>query len=257
MYNYIPLPTNLKDLPEVLTLRIEDGSAGYGVYVMVLQLLRDMPEYSMAANAKRIAFAINEADIPLVERVITKYGLFETDTLGRLSSPWLSAQLSAYDTKKRKLQEAGRRGAAKRFGTSSDGEAIATSSMDDGEAIAIQHNITKPNISKDNDTTPPESSGEDWKSICLNQGKKLDEDLVIALGQSQPEGHAVGYVAQVCRHYGIGERVLEYLLSVTDNANIKNERYKTFCSLVQRIQRDHYTPVYPANFFCSKLTEIH
>lgn len=253
MYNYIPLPTNLKDFPEVLTLRIEEGTAGYGVYIMVLQLLRDMPEYSMVANAKRIAFAINEPNVDLVERVITKYGLFETDTLGKLSSPWLSEQLSVYDTKKKKLQEAGRRGAARRYGSNEDREAIATLSNGDREAIAIEHNVTLPNISKENDTTPSECACEEWKSICLNQGKKVDDELVIALAQSQPEGHAPGYVAQVCRQYGIGENVLTYLLSITDNANTNDRRYKAFCGLVQRIQREHYIPTYPANFFCSKI----
>ena len=257
MYNYIPLPTNMRDFSQVLTLRIEEGSAGYGVYVMVLQLLRDMPEYSMGDNPKRIAFALNEPDVAMVDRVLHNYGLFDINGDGLLSSPWLSEQLSAYDQKKKKLQEAGRRGAAKRFGSSSNGEAIATPSNGDGEAIAIEHNATKYNVSRDNETTPSESCGEDWKIICSSQGLRVDEDYVVAIAATQPEGHAPGYIAQVCCQYGIGQNVLEYLLRVTDNANKTDRLYKAFCGLVQRIQRDKYIPTYPANFFCSKLAEIH
>ena len=257
MYNYIPLPTNMRDFSQVLTLRIEEGSAGYGVYVMVLQLLRDMPKYSMGDNPKRIAFALNEPDVAMVDRVLHNYGLFDIDGDGLLSSPWLSEQLSSYDQKKKKLQEAGRRGAAKRFGTSSNGEAIATPSNGDGEAIAIKHNATKYNVSQDNETTTSESVGEDWKSICASQGFRVDEDYVVAIAATQPEGHAPGYIAQVCCQYGIGQNVLEYLLRVTDNANKTDRLYKTFCGIVQRIQRDKYIPTYPANFFCSKLAEIH
>lgn len=257
MYNYIPLPTNMRDFSSVLTLRIEEGSAGYGVYVMILQLLRDMPGYSMGDNPKRIAFALNEPDVTMVERVLHNYGLFDIDGEGLLNSPWLTEQLSSYDQKKRKLQEAGRRGAAKRFGTSSNGEAIATPSLGDGEAIAIQHNATKYNITEKNETTPSESVEEDWKSICASQGLRVDEDYVVAIAATQPDGHAPGYVAQVCCQYGIGQNVLDYLLRVTDNADKNNRHYKQFCSLVSRIQRDKYYPQYPANFFCSKLAEIH
>ena len=256
MYNYIPLPTNMRDFSQVLTLRIEEGSSGYGVYVMVLQLLRDMPEYSMDDNSKRIAFALNEPDISLVERVLHNYGLFEVDSDGHLHSPWLSEQLSSYDAKKKNLQEAGRRGAAKRFGNSNNGEAIATPSNGDGEAIAILHNITQYNTTKDNKTTLSESCEEDWRLLCQQQGLRVDEDFVVAMAENQPEGHAPGYIAQVCSQYGIGQNVMDYLLRVTDNANKEDRRYKQFCSLVSRIQKEHYNPQYPANFFCSKLAEL-
>ena len=256
MYNYIPLPTNMRDFSSVLTLRIEEGSAGYGVYIMVLQLLRDMPGYSMEDNPKRIAFALNEPDVTMVERVLHNYGLFNIDGDGQLHSQWLTEQLSSYDQKKKKLQEAGRRGAAKRFGTGNSREAIATPSSDDEEAIAILHNATKLNITEENKTTPSESVEEDWKIICSQQGLRVDEDYVVAIAGTQPEGHAPGYIAQVCCQYGIGQNVLDYLLRVTDNANKNDRRYKQFCSLVNRIQREKYNPQYPANFFCSKLAEI-
>lgn len=247
----------MRDFSQVLTLRIEEGSAGYGIYIMVLQLLRDMPGYSMGDNPKRIAFALNEPDIALVDRVLHNYDLFDIDDDGLLISPWLAEQLSSYDQKKKKLQEAGRRGAAKRFGSSSNGEAIATPSNGDGEAIAILDNATLPNISKEHETTPTESSGGDWRIICANQGARVDEDYVLAIAATQPDGHAPGYIAQVCCQYGIGQNVLDYLLEVTDNANKTDRRYKQFCSLVNRIQREKYSPQYPANFFCSKLAEIH
>ena len=246
----------MRDFSQVLTLRIEEGSAGYGVYIMVLQLLRDMPGYSMGDNPKRIAFALNEPDVTMVDKVLHNFGLFDVDDNGLLSSPWLTEQLSSYDQKKKKLQEAGRRGAAKRFGSGNNGEAIATPSNGDGEAIAIQYNATQYNITKENKTTPSESDAEDWKSICASQGLRVDEDYVIATAASQPEGHAPGYIAQVCYQYGIGQNVMDYLLRMTDNANKDDRRYKTFCSLVKRIQREKYNPQYPANFFCSKLAEI-
>lgn len=253
MLNYIPHPSNARLAGGLLRLRIDEGSAGYGVYWMILELLRDAPDYKLTADPRALAFAINEPDIDLVQRVINNLALFDHDTDGNLFSPWLNEQLSAYDDKKRKLQEAGRRGAARRYQSKSidNGVAIATPSMDDGVAIAIQHNIIQHDITEN--TTPPESPDEDWRVICQSQGLPVDDGLVSAIAQTQPEGHAPGYVAQVCRQWKMGQNVLDYLLRITDNAALTHPRYKAFVGLVAKITREKYSPKYPANFFCSKL----
>lgn len=254
MLNYIPHPSNARLAGGLLRLRIDEGSAGYGVYWMVLELLRDAQDYKLTADARALAFAINEPDIDLVQRIITNLALFDQDSEGNLFCPWLNEQLSAYDDKKRKLQEAGRRGAARRYQAKSidNGVAIATPSMDDGVAIAIQHNIIQHDVTEN--TTPPECQEEDWRVICQSQGLTVDEDLVSAIAQTQPEGHAPGYVAQVCRQWGMGQNVLDYLLRITDNAALTHPRYKAFVALVAKISREKYSPKYPANFFCSKLS---
>lgn len=253
MLNYIPHPSNARLAGGLLRLRIDEGAAGYGVYWMLLELLRDAPDYKLTADPRALAFAINEPDTTLVERIINNLALFDRDTEGNLFSPWLNEQLSAYDDKKRKLQEAGRRGAARRYQAKSvdNGVAIATPSVDDGVAIAIQHNITQHNVTEE--TTPSESPEDDWRVICQSQGLKVDDDLVSAIAQTQPEGHAPGYVAQVCREWGMGQNVLDYLLRITDNAALTHPRYKALVALVAKITREKYSPKYPANFFCSKL----
>lgn len=254
MLNYIPHPSNARLASGLLRLRIDEGAAGYGVYWMLLELLRDAPDYKITADAKALAFAINETDIVMIERIIKNETLFKQDPDGNLFSPWLNEQLSAYDDKKRKLQEAGRRGAARRYQSKSmdNGVAIATPSVEDGVAIATHYNITQHDVTEN--TTPSESPEEDWRVICQNQGLKVDDEIVMAMTQTQPEGHASGYVAQVCRQWGMGQNVLDYLLRITDNAALTNTRYKAFCGLVAKITREKYSPKYPANFFCSKLS---
>ena len=253
MLNYIPHPSNARLAGGLLRLRIDEGAAGYGVYWMLLELLRDAPDYKLTADPRALAFAINEPDTSLVERTINNLALFDRDTEGNLFSPWLNEQLTAYDDKKRKLQEAGRRGAARRYQSKSidNGVAIATPSGDDGVAIAIQHNITQHNVTEE--TTPSESPEDEWRVICQSQGLPVDDDLVAAIAQTQPEGHAPGYVAQVCRQWKMGQNVLDYLLRITDNAALTHPRYKAFVGLVAKITREKYSPKYPANFFCSKL----
>ena len=255
MLNYIPHPSNARLAGGLLRLRIDDGAAGYGVYWMILELMRDAPDYKVTSSPKALAFAINEPDVDLVSRIVSDLALFDQDSEGRLYSPWLNEQLSAYDDKKRKLQEAGRRGAAKRYASkdTNNGVAIATPSVEDGVAIAIQHNIMQHNIT--DITTPPESDAEDWRSVCMSQGLPVDDDYVAAMVATQPAGHASGYVAQVCRQWRMGQNVLDYLLHITDNANVEHPRYKALVGLVNKITRERYSPKYPANFFCSKIAQ--
>ncbi|MBR6629187.1 MAG: DUF4373 domain-containing protein [Bacteroidaceae bacterium] len=256
MLNYIPHPSNARLAGGLLRLRIDEGAAGYGIYWMILELLRDAPDYKLTADPRALAFAINETDVDQVQRVINNLALFDHDTDGNLYSPWLNEQLSAYDDKKRKLQEAGRRGAARRYQSKSidNGVAIATPSGDDGVAIATHYNITQHDVTEN--TTPSESPEDDWRVVCQSQGLKVDDDLVSAIAQTQPEGHAPGYVAQICHQWGMGQNVLDYLLRITDNAALTNTRYKAFCGLVAKITREKYSPKYPANFFCSKLQNL-
>lgn len=253
MYNYFPHPSNLRQSSGCVTLLIEEGYGGYGIYLAILELLRDAPNYRYTRDSKVLAYVLHAPDVDAVERVVNNYGLFDVDDDGLLFSPWLVEQLGAYSDKKAKLQEAGRKGAARRWSNQRNGEAIATPSNGDGEAIAILHNVTQPNVTYHNVTAPSEPSGEDWRGICLDQGKKVDEHLVEAMAASEVDGHNTSYVAQVCWHYGIGENVLGYLLRITDNASLDNYRYKAFCALIKRIQAEKYRPNHPANFICSKL----
>ena len=244
MYNYIPHPSNSRMASQVLALRIEEGAAGYGVYWMLLELLRDAPDYKFSSNPKALAFAINEHDTQLVERVVRNYGLFDFDNDELMFSPWLLQAMGEYDDRKAKLREAGRRGAAHRWGAAAgnNGEAIATPSLENGEAIA--YNATKRDITL-RDITLPDLSGS----------PKVSQELVEALSMTQQAGHAPGYVAQVCLQYGMSEGALNFLCEHSNNADLTHPTYKAFCALVKRIQAEKWTPKHPDGFFLKKVFE--
>lgn len=255
MYNYIPHPSNARQFSGIIALRIEEGAAGYGVYWMVLELLRDAPGYKYSNNTAAIAFAINEREVELVERVCHNYGLFDIDDSGLLFSPWLLEQMGTYDTRKAKLAAAGRKGAAKRFGQSSleDGQALATPSLEDGQAKA--YNIMLPNVTEPNITPPNKNDGKEWLDILSSPGLKVKSDLVEAISSTEAAGHNVGYMAQICAQYGVGENVLNFLSDASNNGDMSHPIYKKFCELVKRIQADKFTPRQPNAFFLKKLFE--
>lgn len=254
MYNYIPHPSNCSKSSMITTLLIEEGHAAYGVYWMVLEILRDCPEYRIGDNPKSIAWSIHCTDIELVSRVLHNYGLFDVDGDGLLFSPWLLEQMASYDDKKRRLQEAGRRGAAKRFAKGEDREAIATLPRENREAIAIQYNVTQRNVTLQDVTQPSGLDGMDVMSVIKNPGKDVSAELIEALCSTAPEGHAPGYLAQICIRYKMGERVLEAMQELTNNADLNNPRYKALCAKIRDMEAKKWRPNMPANFFLKFLT---
>ena len=238
----------------ITTLLIEEGHAAYGVYWMVLELLRDCPGYRIGHNPKSIAWSIHCTDVDLVSRVLDNYGLFNQDNDGLIFSPWLLEQMSSYDDKKRRLQEAGRRGAAKRFGKEGHGEAIATPSIGHGEAIAIQYNVTQRNVTQHNVTQPSGTDGVDIDSVIKNPGEEVSTDILEYMFNKKTEGHAPGYLAQICCNYHMGDNVLAAMLKLTNNADLTNPRYKALCAKIRDMEAKKWRPNMPANFFLKFLT---
>lgn len=255
MYNYFPHPSNARQHSGLVTLVMNEGFAGYGIYWAIIELLRDAQNYRYNSEPKVIAYVLHAQDVAQVERVLRNFGLFDYDSDGLLFSPWLLEQMGAYDTRKAKLSAAGKKGAAKRFGVNGkeDGQALATPSLEDGQAKA--YNIMLPNLTKPNITSPMENEGTEWSNILNNTGKKMDEDLVKVLGEHDTEGHNTGYIAQVCWHYGVGENTFNFLCERSNNADMTHPLYKKFCALVKRIQADKFTPKKPDAFFIKKLFE--
>lgn len=237
----------------LVSLLIEEGFEGYGLYWGIIEVLRDAPGYKYNNDPKVWAYVLHCQDLEKLTRVLQNYGLFDQDNDGLLFSPWLSNQLDSYDDSKRKRQEAGKKGAASRWGAkvSDNGNAIAMPLNDNGNAIA--HNNTQYNSTQGNEIQPNQIGEEGLKALCLNQGGKVEPELLEVLSSTAPEGHAPAYIAQVCMVYGMGENILNFLCERTNNAETTHPLYIKFCALVRRIQAEKYTLKYPANFFLSKL----
>ena len=236
-------------------MQMREGVAGYGVYWMLLEMLRDCPNYRTFYFPESFAFAFHVPDVGLVERVCKEYGLFEFDDNDNMSCPWLSTVMDEYDEQKKKRSEAGRRGAARRWADNNkdDGKAMALPSLDDGKAMA--YNPMLFNTTQENITQPNEKSVQDWREVLSISSPRVTAEYFEMIFKTQTEGHAPGYIAQCCMHYGMTEAVCEFICSASDNGNMSNPIYKKFCALVKRIQQDKWKPDHPANFFLSKLFE--
>lgn len=166
----------------VLSMRIQEGAAGYGVYMMLLELLRDAEGRSMVYNPAHLAFAINEPAVDLVERICKNYGLFTIAKDGVMRSPWLDSQMAEYDAKKQAAIEAGRRGAAKRYAKQAAEQAENGDPIGGGKgSLKVPlTNKPNPNITLPNDTNQTQSKS---KLLDLHIGKWSGEELFLIARQ--------------------------------------------------------------------------
>lgn len=274
MYNYLPWPSNMRTADHVLAMRIQEGSAGYGIYVMLLELLRDSETRSLVCNPKNLAFAINEPDIQLVERVIKDYGLFEIAPDGAFRSPWLNQQLEEYDAKKEQARAAGRKGAAARYG-----KTMADDEQPHSDPIATPcPPPSQPYSNKPNNTIPDKKNNTQSKLLQMSWGDMDGKALFSLARQMEPvvdpivanwckdkqkeldEGrgrgkHNLDAVFDVCTWYGLGTGMFSFLCKYTNLGQVGSPELVKLLAIKAQNEKDKFTPKYPAEYLLVKLLE--
>ena len=76
MKSYFTHDSNARNADNILPLRIDLGAEGYAVYFMILERLRDEPDYKSVRNYNILAFDFR-VNPEVVQAVVENYGLFE------------------------------------------------------------------------------------------------------------------------------------------------------------------------------------
>lgn len=134
MNNYFPHDSNARNSDKVIKLRMKHKAAGYGVYFMIIERLRDCEDYTSPKDYNVIAYDLRE-DAALIKSVIEDFGLFTfTDDGKAFYSEELKERMSIKDSARKKMSDAGKRTAEKRWGK------IAT--LQDKDSHLNSHPIT-------------------------------------------------------------------------------------------------------------------
>lgn len=160
--SYFPHDSNARNSDKLIRLRMRHKAAGYGVFFMILERLREEPSYMSVKDYNMIAFDLRE-DASLIKSVIEDFGLFVFTEDGKyFYSESFKKRMGFKDDKSKKRSEAGKIGLAKRWGKkeseiANDTEFIANATDNDSSAIAKdEKNIArKEKESKDNNNIPP------------------------------------------------------------------------------------------------------
>ena len=131
--SYFPHDSNARNSDKLIRLRMRHKAAGYGVYFMILERLREEPEYTRVKDYNMIAFDLRE-DASLIKSVVEDFGLFVfTDDGKYFYSESFKQRMEIKDEQSRKKAEAGKKGLEKRWGNSKN---IANAIENDSKAIA-------------------------------------------------------------------------------------------------------------------------
>lgn len=151
--HYFPHDSNARNSDKLIRLRMRHKSAGYGVYFMILERLREEPEYMSVKDYNMIAFDLRE-DASLIKSVVEDFGLFVfTDDGKYFYSESFSRRMEIKDEQSKKRSEAGKKGLEKRWESNKD---MANATNNDSKAIAnaTESNSNKKEIKENKEISP-------------------------------------------------------------------------------------------------------
>lgn len=241
---------------------------------MLLELLRDSESRKLVMNPVNLAFAINEPDVELVRRVLSEYDLFTLDESGRVSSPWLNAQLEEYDAKKQAAVEAGRRGAAKRYGkqlnNEQEGNGVPMGSLNP-PLLPPHSNITNKTQLNESNQSKSKLLGMSWADMSgedlfnLARGARADIDDITrqwADGKQKEmdaqigrDKHNLTAVLEVADHFHLGQEVFVWLLKYTNLGQVGRPPLIKLLRIYNEAKATKFMPKYPAEYVLVKLLE--
>ncbi len=190
--SYFPHDSNARNSARLIQLRMRHGAAGYGVYFMVLERLREEGDYTSVKDYDMIAFDLR-VDASLVKSVVEDFGLFAfTDDGGCFYSESLKGRMEIKDGVSRQRSDAAKKGAARRWGKSDEklvesSENMPNASQTDAKGIANASEIdakkSKEKKSKEKENAIAfiargeflekffeETPAESYRSVCADIG---------------------------------------------------------------------------------------
>ena len=168
------------------------GAEGYGIFFMLIERLREEEGYKSTIDYDTLAFDLR-VDAEKVKQVVEDYDLFKFTEDGKyFYSDSFNERMEMMDLKRKKLAEAGKKGAEKRWGNKpKDSNAIATQKQNhsnpNSDLIAIDSNKIKLNKTKLNkiklNKTKPEESKPDKELVTGGGSNNNDVQELIEIYQ--------------------------------------------------------------------------
>lgn len=125
---YFPHDSNAAGDPKCIVLIEELGLEGYGIFWVLIEHLRDQPDYRAPVRIiPALARRYNTTEGKM-NAVINRYDLFQIEDDQFFYSASLRSRMERVDARRKALSEAGQRGNLKRWGSGGDREAIAEQS---------------------------------------------------------------------------------------------------------------------------------
>lgn len=167
--------------PKIVSLRIRHGSAGYGVYFMLLEYLFSQEDYVSETTYNTIGYNLHES-ASLVKSVVEDFGLFTLSEDGKwFHSESFSRRMASIGSTASSRSEAARKAALARWGTAPDASALKNDAermrhacKNDAERMRHAYENDANNIREEDikrETRACACTCEDFQAELLRQGE--------------------------------------------------------------------------------------
>lgn len=265
-------------------MRRQEGAAGYGIYVMLLELLRDSEDQQVYDDPESIAFAIHEDDIALISRICHDYSLFTLVGDGYLQSPFLVMCQQQADERAAKAREWGRKGAAARYqGTTksqpspsqaagphaedprpapSHGDKPYTLPMGGGMGDPCLNQDTNDNReNKEKEDQPTKSKlvamewlglpGADWLEMCSSPDLMREPEALRILDLPPVAGRNPAILVDWIRQFGLPKKLYGTLQTLSGDWRVDSPVFQAIFAVVKHVRDTKYKPAHPAQYLVS------
>lgn len=185
--NYFSHDSSARNDEKIIRLRMKHGPAGYGVYFMILERLREETDYMSVKDYNVIAFDLR-VDASLIKSVVEDFGLFVfTDDGKYFYSESFARRMGMKDEIKSRRSEGGKKGMEKRWGKRRD-------SVDETDVVATAAAVT--------------SDDDNLKRFFHPNNKASIEQLMMNFGmkpEQLPELRA--FASEVVNEWKMADRV--------------------------------------------------
>lgn len=187
---YFSHDSNARNDTKILSLRMQHGLEGYAVYFMLLERLREAPEYWSKTDYNAIGFDFR-CSAGLVRSVVEDFGLF-TVVDDRFFSSSFTRRMGLVDAKKEQVSSARKKAASARWRKAQQASEESTENANAMQMHAkkmqndAKQNKTKPNKTKPNKT---EQNKTITKQVTTNRATHASRQKSV-VEQARPHSQA-------------------------------------------------------------------
>lgn len=199
---YFSHDSNAKDDPKCVLLIEQLGLEGYGIFWVLVEILRDQPDFKYPLRLIPALARRYNTSSEKIKTIISSYELFRIENEEFFFSESLNRRMQIYIDKKKALSEAGKRGNDKRWN--------AKRSPGDNKAIAIKGKEIKENTLFESNRTerdsllnffPPEDGiNRNWEGLKRQlsnmRGEVKDKNEIIQLSNYGEIGNPIWTILQ-------------------------------------------------------------
>jgi hypothetical protein len=265
-------------------MRRQEGAAGYGIYVMLLELIRDSEDQQLYDDPESIAFALHEDDIALITRVCHDYSLFTLTDDEHLQSPFLAMCQQQADERAAKAREWGLKGAKARYSRNSAQQSTPQTTPDPPEPVRQSNalhgdkpytlpmgggmgspciNQTKQTIIDQKENNQPTTksklvalewlglSGADWLELCSSPDLMREPEALRILDLPPVAGRNPAILVDWIRQFGLPKKLYGTLQTLSGDWRVDSPVFQAIFAVVKHVRDTKYRPAHPAQYLIS------